>query len=124
MQIRFSASRFAGAYDMEEVDAFLDRCERALVRADGSLTADDVRAQRFTTVKFQVGYEMAEVDEFLDSVLVPMLQDPQRHPYDPEHDYSVGGRRAETGPSDDAHQQTHPVQQRSGFLSRLFGGAR
>lgn len=112
MRIRFSTRRFGEGYDTDEVDAFLDRCEQALVRRDGSLTAEEALGQRFTPRRS--GYAMDEVDEFLDTVLVPMLKDPQAHPYDPEREHTVGAGRAANGPSS--------AEQRPGFFSRLFGG--
>ncbi len=123
INIRFTPTRFADGYAMDEVDAFLDRCERALLQRDGSLTAQEARAQRFTATRFQEGYSMREVDDFMDAVLVPMLEDPAAHPYDPQHDYSVGARGAAPGP-DAAARRRHPDGERPGLLARLFGGDR
>lgn len=124
MNIRFSTTRFGEGYAMDEVDAFLDRCERALLHRDGSLTAQEALGQRFTPTRFQEGYSMQEVDDLLDAVLVPMLQDPASHPYDPQRDLSAGARGATaTGPGD-AVPQRHPAEHRPGFLARLFGGGR
>ncbi|WP_422116966.1 DivIVA domain-containing protein [Brachybacterium sp. UNK5269] len=123
LNIRFSTTRFGEGYVMDEVDAFLDRCEQALLHRDGSLTAQEALGQRFTVTRFQEGYSMQEVDDFLDAVLVPMLEDPAAHPYDPQRDLSAGAGGAAAAPSDPAGPR-HPAEPRPGFLARLLGGGR
>jgi DivIVA domain-containing protein len=105
MKIRFSPVRFSEGYEMEEVDDFLDRVERALLSGDGSVTAQDVAGARFTPVRFAEGYDMQEVDAALDDVLMPLITGSRS--YDPEHDYSPrSASRTSQGP---------------GFLARLLG---
>jgi DivIVA domain-containing protein len=53
-------------YDVDEVDAFLDRVAQALT-GRGGLTADQVRDVVFASRKH--GYQPRDVDEFLDRVL-------------------------------------------------------
>ena len=110
MEIRFASTRFGPGYDPQEVDDFIDRCERAVRSGDGSVTARQVAEKRFTATRFREGYDMDEVDRFLDDVLVPLLGNPAQ-------------------PSDAPQQEVtgsalHPAERRPGFLARLFGGGR
>lgn len=64
--VRFTAVR-RDAYDMDEVDRFLDELAAA-VRAREPIGGLVSRA-RFTPARFRAGYDMAEVDVFLDDVV-------------------------------------------------------
>ena len=66
---RFRVVRFRDAYDIDEVDAFVDRCTIALDRGDTTdLTAAAIRDVRFTPKRFRPGYDMTDVDRYLDEV--------------------------------------------------------
>lgn len=119
MKITFTLRRFSEAYDVDAVDVFIDRLEQALLRSDGSLGVEDVRAVLFKPVRFQGGYDMAEVDDFLDEVAIPLLEG--RMTYDPAHDYSPQG--LEAAPQRHEMAESHPAEQR-GFFARLLGGSR
>ncbi|GAA4530718.1 hypothetical protein GCM10023160_32160 [Brachybacterium paraconglomeratum] len=139
MEIRFTPVRFNEGYDMQEVDGFLDLCERALLSGDGSVTADTVRQHRFATTKFREGYELDEVDRFLDGVLFPLFDSPETFPYDPDRDYTgvdlfAQARRLEKQQRREERREAkvegvsgsaaHPAERRPGFLRRLFGAGR
>lgn len=122
MDVRFTPTRFSAGYDMDEVDHFLDRCDRALDSGDGSVTAEMVLGVRFTPTRFAEAYAMDEVDRFLDEVLAPRFaaltditadgpqaQSPPRSPT-----AAPGPLAGASGPV------PHSAEQR-GFLSRLFG---
>lgn len=73
---RFTPVRFAEAYDMDDVDSFLDALAAAAREGDRAAlqeAARDLPDQRFATVRMSSGYDMAEVDAFLDDVLAPRL---------------------------------------------------
>ena len=110
MEIRFASTRFGPGYDTQEVDDFIDRCERAVRSGDGSITAQEVTEKRFTPTRFREGYDMDEVDRFLDDVLVPLLDDPTQHPALPQQHVTAS--------------VPHPAERRPGFFARLFGGDR
>ena len=110
MEIRFTSARFGPGYDAQEVDDFIDRCERAVRSGDGSITAQEVTEKRFTPTRFREGYDMDEVDRFLDDVLVPLLNDPTQHPALPQQHVTAS--------------VPHPAERRPGFFARLFGGDR
>ncbi|GAA1575795.1 hypothetical protein GCM10009789_31490 [Kribbella sancticallisti] len=64
----FTRVRWRGGYDMEQVDAFV---ERLMATAEGRpvdrpVTADDIRQVQFRSVRLAEGYDMEEVDNFLD----------------------------------------------------------
>ncbi|MGO2584082.1 MAG: DivIVA domain-containing protein [Brachybacterium tyrofermentans] len=118
MKITFTLRTFSEAYDVEAVDEFIDRLEQALLRGDGALGVEDVRAVVFEPVRFRAGYDMAEVDDFLDGVAIQLLEG--RMAYDPAHDYSPQGPQ-----SSPRHEMpgSRPAEPR-GFFARLFGGNR
>lgn len=135
MKIRFTSVRFGEGYDAQEVDDFIDRCERAVRSGDGSVTAEEVTQKRFTPTRFREGYDMEEVDRFLDDVLVPLLSDPESFPHDPQRDYTGAaltpgttaprdGQRPATMPERPSGSALHPAERRPGFFARLFGGGR
>jgi DivIVA domain-containing protein len=64
---RFTVVRLREAYDIAEVDGFLERIEAALSEGP-RMTPDDVRGVRFKPVRVRPGYDMGEVDRFLDEV--------------------------------------------------------
>lgn len=74
--VRFIPVRWSEGYDMDEVDAFLDRIA-AGCRGEGGPTVEQIERQRFTPVRFSEGYDMDEVDTFVDEVIVPLLQGKQ-----------------------------------------------
>lgn len=115
--IRFRSTRFEEGYDMEEVDAFIDRVERAVRERDGSLTAQDAIQQRFTVRRFSAGYAMDEVDSFVDTKVVPLLQQGAAgsSPQQP------AGETAQPVSADDT-RGIHPPRPRPGLLRRLLGG--
>ncbi|QNN83143.1 DivIVA domain-containing protein [Brachybacterium sp. Z12] len=139
MQIRFMPVRFGEGYDMQEVDDFIDRCERALLSGDGSATAETVQQHRFSPTRFREGYDMEDVDRFLDAVLLPLFTSPETFPYDPERDYTgadlskearvlakqqrAAERRAAKGERASA-SAVHAAERRPGLLGRLFGAGR
>jgi DivIVA domain-containing protein len=69
---RIGNSRFGtthrGGYDEEEVDEFLDRMMRNLIRGERGTLQRLAGEARFTTVKLRPGYVMADVDSLLASV--------------------------------------------------------
>jgi DivIVA domain-containing protein len=64
---RFGTTR-RGGYDEEEVDEFLDRIMRNLIRGERGTLQRLAGEARFTTVKLRPGYVMADVDSLLASV--------------------------------------------------------
>jgi len=69
------ASRSQGAYDRDEVDAFVDRVEATLrdPTASDALTPADLRNVVFSEPPFgQFGYSEGEVDLFLDRVRIEL----------------------------------------------------
>lgn len=142
MDIRFTTTRFGEGYDMQEVDDFLDRCDRALATGDGSVTAQSVREMAFSPTRFQEAYRMDEVDDFLDSVLVQRfvtLEAAAPQPGDsaegmaapapvptPEPRASSATAPHAAGADGDfsGGRGIHPAESRPGFLQRLFGGGR
>ena len=151
MDVRFSVTRFSEGYDMQEVDDFLDRCDRALATGDGSVTAQSVREMRFSPTRFREAYRMDEVDDFLDSVLAqrfvsleaaePQPGDFAEEPGDSAEGMAVPAPAPVPTPEPRASSATaphaagadgdfsggrgiHPAESRPGFLQRLFGGGR
>lgn len=127
MKITFTLRTLAEAYDVEAVDEFIDRLEQALLRGDGALGVEDVRAVVFEPVRFRAGYDMEEVDDFLDGVAVPLLEG--RIAYDPEHDYSRQSRggvpqQTEQDPEPRSGPRAGHPAERGGFFARLLGGGR
>lgn len=139
MDVRFTATRFGEGYDMQEVDDFLDRCDRALATGDGSVTAQSVRDMRFTPARFREAYRMDEVDDFLDAVLVLRFVEleaggPQLGTLaagtpgsaaEPDHQGdSLPSAPATGADHGDGGRGIHPAEPRPGLLRRLFGGGR
>ena len=139
MEIPFTSARFGPGYDAQEVDDFIDRCERAVRSGDGSITAQEVTETRFTPTRFREGYEMDDVDRFSDGVLVPLVTSPETFPYEPDRDYTGADlskearmlakrQRAEDRRAAKAEKASgsaiHPAQRRPGLLGRLFGTGR
>jgi DivIVA domain-containing protein len=60
MAKRFTSTRFAKGYDVEQVDGFLDDV------ATGRVNPIAVRAKSFRAVRFKEGYDCGQVDDFLD----------------------------------------------------------
>lgn len=136
MDVRFTTTRFADAYEITEVDDFLDRCDRALATGDGSVTTEDVRGARFTPVRFRPGYAMEEVDDFLDDVLAPRLEaaaggTPSADGADSADAASssaalsdVGSATSAGSPTGDGTAGAHPAEAKPGLFARLFGRSR
>jgi DivIVA domain-containing protein len=57
-----------GGYDEREVDEFLDRIMRGLVRGERGTMRELAGRPQFTTVKLRPGYVMADVDSLLASL--------------------------------------------------------
>ncbi len=78
----FAESRFREGYDMQEVDAFLERCVASIRWVEGGprpadlLTPDEVMNQRFAQTKFRAGYDQSEVDDLLDRVVSALRATP------------------------------------------------
>ncbi|WP_412175763.1 DivIVA domain-containing protein [Cellulomonas sp. SG140] len=68
--------RWRQGYALDQVDAAIDRCVRAIdARAHGlrpELTADDVTALRFAATKLREGYDQDAVDDLLDRVVAAL----------------------------------------------------
>jgi DivIVA domain-containing protein len=64
---RFGTTR-RGGYEEEEVDEFLDRIIRNLIRGERGTLQRVAGEARFTTVKLRPGYVMADVDSLLAAV--------------------------------------------------------
>ena len=120
-QPRFRSVRFGEGYDVQEVDDWIDRVQRALRTGDGSVTAEQVLQKRFTRTRFAEGYATDDVDEYLDSVAVPALRagSGAHAPADPG---SAPDRPATDPPADNGILR--PAQRRPSLLQRLFGGSR
>ncbi|WP_158602793.1 DivIVA domain-containing protein [Jiangella rhizosphaerae] len=71
---RFPVVRLAEGYDIDEVDAFVDRIRDTL---GTTLTDDEVRNVQFTTVRLRAGYDMRAVDEYLDDVVARLSVAPK-----------------------------------------------
>lgn len=67
-EVAFSTTRIQPGYDEEEVDAFLDRLEGALLGRAPWLMPEDIRAMKFTTTRLRPGYDEKEVDAFLEEM--------------------------------------------------------
>ena len=142
MDIQFTVTRFGEGYDMQEVDDFLDRCDRALATGDGSVTAQSVREMRFSPTRFREAYRMDEVDDFLDSVLAQRfvsLEAAEPQPGDfaegmaapapvptpaPRASSATAPHAAGADGDFSGGRGIHPAESRPGFLPRLFGGGR
>ena len=129
MDVRFRTTTFAEAYEISEVDDFLDRCDRTLQTGGGSVTAEEVRAVRFSLVRFRAGYAMEEVDDFLDDVLAPRFEAAAGRISSADGSSNVGavdvGSATSAAPpagSDGAG--IHPAESRPGLFARLFGRSR
>ncbi|WP_328992535.1 DivIVA domain-containing protein [Kribbella sp. NBC_01245] len=74
---QFSPVRLRAAYDMDEVDDFVDRVMATVNRrpVDRPVTDRDVREVAFSVVRVREGYEIEQVDLFLDQA-----EDWLRHP--------------------------------------------
>jgi DivIVA domain-containing protein len=59
---RFTVVRLREGYDIDEVDAFVDRV------ASGGATSTEAQRMRFTPVRLRQGYDMGQVDEYLDGI--------------------------------------------------------
>jgi|GEM_PF-3863519 len=95
---RFAPVRLREGYDMSEVDALLDQMAAA---ADaGRDLAPFTMYARFSSVRMREGYSMAEVDRFLESL----------------------GGAPSTSAASTAVEAQPVIQERRGWLSRLFGG--
>lgn len=64
----FSPVRLRAAYDMDEVDEFVDRVMATVNRrpVDRPVTERDIREVAFSVVRLREGYEIEQVDLFLD----------------------------------------------------------
>ena len=67
-ELVFERVRFREAYNIAEVDAFIQRAHHAFDSRDGSLTASDVNNVRFRPERWKEGYQMGQVDEELDRI--------------------------------------------------------
>ena len=67
-ELVFERVRFREAYNIAEVDEFVQRAHHALESRDGSLTASDVNNVRFRPERWKEGYQMGQVDEELDRI--------------------------------------------------------
>lgn len=72
-QVQFDRVRFREAYDMAEVDAFLQRAHHALEARDGSVTAKDVTGARFKARRLG-GYDMGQVDDELERLAAALRE--------------------------------------------------
>jgi DivIVA domain-containing protein len=64
---RFGTTR-RGGYEEEEVDEFLDRIMRSLIRGERGTMRQLAGEAQFTTVRLRPAYVMADVDDLLGSV--------------------------------------------------------
>jgi DivIVA domain-containing protein len=112
-QIRYSQFRTTGlraGYDVNEIDAFLDRLITDLERDHD--VSGLVEAARFSPVKRR-GYEMTQVDDLLDRIAGRPTGRALKNTLDaPE----ARDTRAEDPPE--------VVQEQVGFLGKLFGRPR
>lgn len=113
----FRAVRFGEGYDVNEVDDFVDRVERALGSGDRSLTPQQVLQQRFTPTRFGEGYAMDDVDAYLDEAVLRLRDAPEAR----------NGGQAEpvqdASPADRGNV-LHSAEKRPGLFKRLFGAGR
>lgn len=71
---RFAVTKWREGYDMEQVDALLERGASTLADLQrgrdgaGHLTSEGVRSSRFSPTKLRQGYDQDEVDDFLDEL--------------------------------------------------------
>ncbi|CAM3682714.1 DivIVA domain-containing protein [Micrococcus flavus] len=72
-RFRRPSSDDAQSYDVDQVDALLDRL-RAALDGDGDLTADDVRRASFGSADGREGYDEAQVDAYLDAAVDVLLR--------------------------------------------------
>ncbi|WP_181310299.1 DivIVA domain-containing protein [Nocardioides campestrisoli] len=69
---RFPLTKWREGYAIEEVDAFVHRCELALERRAGAVTEEELRQVRFTPTRFRHGYDQGSVDDRLDQLSVAL----------------------------------------------------
>lgn len=78
--LQFSQTKFREGYNVQQVDALLERIRVALENIEqrpGSpvgLTAADVLGARFSVTRFRAGYDQDEVDKALDSVITTLRE--------------------------------------------------
>lgn len=72
-RFRRPSSDDAQGYDVDQVDALLDRLRDAL-DGDGDLTADEVRRASFGSASGREGYDEAQVDAYLDAAVDVLLR--------------------------------------------------
>ena len=72
-RFRRPSSDDAQGYDVDQVDALLDRL-RDTLDGDGDLTADDVRRASFGSADGREGYDEAQVDAYLDAAVDVLLR--------------------------------------------------
>ncbi|MBF4572157.1 DivIVA domain-containing protein [Herbiconiux sp. VKM Ac-1786] len=77
----FAVTKWRQGYDMDEVDAVLERVSTTLAEheqgrpaAVDAMTADEVVNARFAPTKFRQGYDQDQVDDFLDRVAVALRE--------------------------------------------------
>lgn len=123
MKIKFSVTRFASGYVMDEVDDFLEEIECSLLQG-GALTDQDVLTKQFSTTRFSEAYVTEDVDVYLDEIVVPWLTGAAR--YDPKRDYSPALREAlrSSAVSPGQAADAAPSEKRPGLLGRVFGTGR
>lgn len=70
---RFSATRVREGYDIDDVDATVDRVMTSL-EGDSTtgITPAEIEQLRFTPVRWEAGYDMGEVDAWLDEVVAEL----------------------------------------------------
>ena len=73
---RFTPTKFRAGYDLEQVDAYLDRATTTLTALEagehpgaGMLSASEAREARFVPTKWREGYDVTEVDDLIDSIV-------------------------------------------------------
>jgi len=71
---RFSTVHSDQGYDIDEVDAYLARVERALAGSIPSVTAGDLEKHRFAPVAGRAGYDPAEVEVYLQRLAADLHQ--------------------------------------------------
>lgn len=97
MRPSFTHVRLREGYAIEEVDEFLDRVERGLVRAE------EVNQVQFSTVRMRAGYDEDEVDDHLDRVEAMLRRR--------ERDEELAAiREAASGPQARVRQGLHHVE--------------
>jgi len=64
----------AQSYDVDDVDALVDRLRATLTDGSDELTADDVRRAGFASAQGGDGYDEAQVDAYLDAAVDVLLR--------------------------------------------------